>query len=243
MTCREARLLVSTYQDGELDPVQAVAVESHARDCAACAALLEGHIRLSAAVAAAPYYPASAALRQRLAHRPAPLWRRPAPWLALAASVAVALLAVVKLAPAPIESEIVQAHLRSMRAQRLVDVPASGPHAVRPWLAGKLDFALNVADISGRGFVLVGGRVDSLNGRTVAALVYRRGTHVVNVFVWPAANQPDQPPASAASDGFNIVNWRSDGMTWWAVSDLDRSELERLPLCPCFLPPHDALRG
>ncbi len=85
--------------------------------------------------------------------------------------------------------------------------------------------------------------MDSLDGHTVAALVYRRGGHVINVFVWPATRQPDRQPAGRPAHGFNLVDWRADGLNWWAVSDLDLRELEELPLCPCLLPAHETLRG
>jgi anti-sigma factor RsiW len=127
-------------------------------------------------------------------------------------------------------------------ANHLLDVRAAG-HSVKPWLAGKLDFPLKVDDLSGRGFILEGGRIDRVNGRTVAALVYRRGPHVVNVFLWPAQREPDRAPTGRVIGGFNLVDWRADGLDWWAISDLSLPELEELPLCPCFMPVHETLRG
>ena len=241
MTCSQARPLLDAYLDGELDLIRAMEIEAHASECVACTRVLETHNQLSTAISAAPYYPAPSSLRARLESSAAPVWRRPAVLLALAASLIVALLVTVRPAPGDrVGAEIIQAYLRSIRAGHLVDV-ASGGHDVRPWFAGKLDYALDVENISGRGFAPAGARLDSLNGRTVAVLVYRHGSHLVNVFVWPSAESSDQPPAGRSVNGLNMVNWRAEDMNWWAVSDLSLGELERLPLCPCFMPVHDAL--
>ncbi|HEY1242357.1 MAG TPA: zf-HC2 domain-containing protein, partial [Bryobacteraceae bacterium] len=231
MTCGQARGLLGAYLDGELDVVHAMEIEGHAHECSACTSLLETHKQLSAAILTAPYYPAPSWLRARLEHSAAPVWRRPAAWLAVAASLIVALAVTMRLAPTDrLSTEIVQAHLRSIRAGHLVDVPSSGGHPVRPWFAGKLDYALDVENISGRGFEPAGARLDSLNGRTVAVLVYRRDSHVVNVFVWPSEELSDRPPGGRSANGLHIVNWRAEGMNWWAVSDLSLGELEQLPL-------------
>ena len=240
MNCREAEPLLSAYLDGELDLAHALEVEAHAGKCASCGETLETHRQLSAAVSRAPYYVATPSLRARAGFSAAPVSRRAAVWLVLAASVLVAVLVIRHTGR--LETEIVQAHLRSLRAGHLVDIAASG-RTVRPWFAGRLDYPLDVEDISGRGFALSGGRLDSVNGRTVAVLVYQRGPHVVNVFVWPAGQESDQSPAGTVLNGFNLVNWRADGMNWWAVSDLNLAELEELPLCPCFMPVHETLRG
>ena len=244
MNCREAAPLLNAYLDGELDLVRTLEIEAHARACASCAAAVQSQGQLAEAIVNAPYYPASRALRSRVEGQAAPLWSRPAPWLALAASLVLAFLAIGRWEPSPqIDREIIQAHLRSLRAGHLVDVAAAGGRTVRPWFAGKLDYALKVEDISGRGFALTGGRLDSLNGRTVAVLVYQRGPHTINVFVWPAAEPSDRNPEGTAASGLNMVNWRAEGMNWWAISDLNLSELEELPLCPCFMPVHETLRG
>ena len=241
MNCREAEPLLNAYLDGELDLARALEVEAHTFECARCATALNGARQLANVVSQAPYYKASSALRMRVERRAASVWRRPAPWLALAASIVIAILVIGRTDRTG--DEIMQAHLRSLRSGHLVDVAASGRRSVRPWFAEKLDYALDVEDISGRGFQLTGGRLDSLNSRTVAVLVYQRGTHVISVFVWPAAANSDRSPTGTARDGLNLVTWRAEGMNWWAVSDLNLPELETLPLCPCFMPVHEALRG
>ena len=239
MTCHEAEPLLNAYLDGELDLVRSLELEAHVGQCGGCRVALEAEKQLSAAVARAPYYRATRSLRARL--DAAPAWRRTAVWLSLAAAVALAVLVIGRTDPT--SNQVVQAHLRSLRAGHLVDIAASGRRTVRPWFAGRLDYALDVEDISGRGFQLTGGRLDSLNGRTVAVLVYQRDAHVVSVFVWPASQSSDRNPTGRMLHGFNLVDWRAEGLNWWAISDLNLADLEELPLCPCFMPVHETLRG
>jgi anti-sigma factor RsiW len=116
--------------------------------------------------------------------------------------------------------------VRSTLAQHLVDVETSDRHTVKPWFNGKVDFAPPVFDLADAGFPLVGGRLDYLDDRVVAALVYRRNKHVVNLFVWPA--KPDVLPARnvAPPAGYSIVHWAAGGLQFWAVSDVEPRDLE-----------------
>jgi len=121
--------------------------------------------------------------------------------------------------------DVLSAHLRSvMTTGRLVDVPSTDRHEVKPWFAGRVDFAPAVPDLAARGFILVGGRLDVVDGRTVAAVTYRYRLHVVNVFERPAKDG-EQPPQSMSRQGYNIVHWSRDGIERWAVSDLAAGEL------------------
>lgn len=250
MNCGEIEPLLGPYRDGELDWERRAEVAAHQRHCEACRAALERLDELSAAVESAPRYPASKELRARLESRFAERRRPYGRWLLLAASLAATALVIGRLTPVAdlrgpdaLANEVVRAHLRSLAAGHLWDVAASGHHTVKPWLAAKLDFPFDVEEISSRGLLLAGGRVDSVDGRTVAVLVYRRGGHLISVFVWPAAQPPDRPPAGRSVHGFTVVDWRADGLNWWAVSDLELGELNELPLSPCFLPAHETLGG
>jgi anti-sigma factor RsiW len=132
-------------------------------------------------------------------------------------------------APAPFTAaEMIDAHIRSLQPGHLTDVASSDQHTVKPWFDGKLDFAPPVKDFSDEGFPLIGGRLDVLGGRNVAALVYARRKHFVNVFVLPTKepDTPIHPPGSR--QGFNWVHWRYKGMEFCAVSDVSDSDLHEL---------------
>ncbi len=123
--------------------------------------------------------------------------------------------------------EIVTSHVRSMMAEHLTDVASTDRHTVKPWFGGNLDFSPKVEDLAADGFPLVGGRLDYLSGRPVAALVYRRQQHVINLFTWPSTAQA-HVPRLAAQQGFEIFEWVRDGMQYWLISDLNAAELRTL---------------
>jgi anti-sigma factor RsiW len=109
-----------------------------------------------------------------------------------------------------------------------VDLRSSNQHRVKPWFYGKLDFSVPVKDLKKLGFPLLGGRVDYLNNRSVAALVYLHRRHFINVFVWPAANPADKEPRTQTRQGYHLMHWTKDGLDFWAVSDLNETELAEL---------------
>jgi len=118
-------------------------------------------------------------------------------------------------------------HLRSLLGDHLTDVASTDRHTVKPWFAGKLDFSPPVADLATQGFPLIGGRVDYIGGRRVAALVYKHGAHFINVFVWPTSGG-DTSVTSVAIQGYTVLHWTKGGMTYWAVSDVDPTALGTL---------------
>jgi len=163
-------------------------------------------------------------------------WRRLGVFTGVAASIALLVGGLVLLSlgrfrsgvPAEdrLAQEVVTSHIRSLLADHLTDVTSSDRHTVKPWFKGRVDFAPTVCDLSDRDFPLVGGRLDYLDDRVVAALVYRRRQHLINLFVWPATQAPERGPRPATRNGYHVVHWVAGGMNWWAVSDLGQEELQ-----------------
>jgi len=236
----EVRALADAYLDGEADALARTGIEAHLAGCAACRAHLAGTRAFSAALRAeAEYFEAPPALAARLAAagratiRPAP--RRRSAWrpLALAASVLLTVLLAggvgyVGSLVGPQDRLIQQAvdgHVRSLQAEHLTDVASSDQHTVKPWFDGRLDSAPPVRDFTLEGFPLVGGRLDYLDGRPVAALVYRHRQHPINLFVGPAGASGAGIALATTRQGYNLRHWTAGDLSFWLVSDLDMTEL------------------
>jgi anti-sigma factor RsiW len=241
MTHPDVEAQVDAYLDGELAAMDAVELEAHLAGCASCGRFRDDRLALRTAIAAQlPRFEAPEALREsvRAALRKASApsrSRRPGPsvaWrgLALAASLAVVAVGSWRLAERHTASEILAdevlaSHVRSLMPGHLSDVLSSDQHTVKPWFNGKLDFSPPVHDFSGRGYPLLGGRLDYLNGRPVAALVYGRRQHLINVFLWPVAGPARGGGAPLLRRGYHLLHWTTPEYAYWVASDLGLWEL------------------
>jgi anti-sigma factor RsiW len=243
--CRDVHNLLHPFVDGELDLVRHLQIEHHLADCSSCADRERG-LRQLREVLAAPElrHRAPDALRGRLQATPSepattPASTRPARrtqrvLLATAAGIVLVVASVAAgafLARAgneddKLSEQVTAAHIRSLQVAHATDVASSDRHTVKPWFLGKLDFAPQVPDLSAAGFALSGGRMDYLVDRPVAALVYRRRDHVINVFTWSVETDVGGAVRSFRRQGFQIRCWQHGGMAYWAVSDLNDRELD-----------------
>jgi anti-sigma factor RsiW len=228
--------------DGELDANQQAQVREHLDQCPSCAAAFARLQRLREDLRSPSlYFRAPESLGRRVAGalrdapRESPQTHRipwPWKWIAVAASIALAISLGTNLVLTRtyrtenqlMAREVVSGHVRAMLGTHLVDVASSDRHTVKPWFTDKLDFSPNVRDLAGQGFPLSGGRVDYLDARPVAALVFRRNQHVITLFTWPSGRSSI---GEVSQNGYHVVAWTQDSMTYWAVSDLSWEELRQ----------------
>jgi len=243
MDCTNAQTLLDGYLDGELDPVRNLEIEEHLHGCTRCSLsysdrqVIRGGLKTESL-----YFKAPADLQKRIQRSVRQAAKAEAPtrwlswsWLRVAAPLAAAALVVLMLVPffgGPSSDElltqdVVASHIRSLMVNHLADVRSTDEHTVKPWFNGKLDFSPPVSDLAKQGFPLIGGRLDYLNNRPVAALVYQRDKHVINVFVWPPNRTRQTSESITKQQGYNVIRWTRSGMNFWTVSDLERSQLEK----------------
>ena len=247
MNCQECPDYIDAYIDNELDIATAILVKQHLRDCIPCQQLLEAR-KMVGALLDDPHVqfevpdslpgkihsvlpPSRPVVQQRSGRRVV------IPWfsvpLAMAATIAM-MLGLVFLyqrstfnrSPSDtLAQDVISSHVRSLLATHLLDVPSTDQHTVKPWFDGKLKFSPPVHDFAEHGFRLTGGRLDYFNGREVAALVYQRNKHVINLFIWPSEPGRNTAAESFTKDGYNVSHWERDGFAFWAVSDVNAEDL------------------
>jgi anti-sigma factor RsiW len=248
MSCHDCPGITDAYLDNELDAASAIRFQQHLRECRECqdafgsrqtllTLLRCEEMRFEAPpelrrsvrrLLARETAQIEAAVRTR---RLIPLF---IPWAIAAALVFFAGLVWLNpaalfraAAPAPIVAEIASSHIRSLLADHLLDVPSSDQHTVKPWFAGKIEYSPPVKDLAAQGFRLAGGRLDYVNNRNVAVLIYNYNKHVISLLVWPVSGKPPSGESVFTREGYNIVRWADNGMTYWAVSDAETDVLRK----------------
>jgi len=241
MNCQQAKPLIEPYADGELDAAAILELEKHIHDCPVCALAWRNVQGLKKVLKQdALFFTAPKELRRRVkaelhSQVETKSWWdfRNWNWLTAAttsvATACLALLLTVTLnrpsAQQRLTQEIVSSNIRSLMANHMLDVVSTDQHTVKPWFNGKLDFSPPVKDLAAQEFPLIGGRLDYMGGRSVAALVFQRHKHVINLFIWPAKEKNSKPASFTPIQGYNLIHWSEAEMTFWTVSDLNEKEL------------------
>ena len=247
MTCEHSQSLLHGYLDGELGPVLAAEFERHLESCSQCIAQLEEQESLRSSLRAAKLYDGAPPglkmkIKRQIANSEAddeqwswvPIWRWIGASVAIVALMTMTYFAAQRMLTArsgvqeAALTEVIDAHVRSLQPGHLTDVLSSDQHTVKPWFDGKLDYVPTVKDLAENGFPLVGGRLDVLNGRSVAVLVYGRRKHFINVFVWPEMGKELPLPASGSRNGYQWNYLRAHGMEICAISDVSAADLHDL---------------
>ena len=243
MICEFSPTTVHGYLDGELDAVRSAEFERHLENCAECQATLQKVKSLRARLQQSSLYEYASPqlgerVRQQLGLADGAARTSAMPWsrrflvpafagLAVAATFVVVFF-LVPQPSTPIMAELIDAHVRSLQPGHLTDVQSTDQHTVKPWFDGKLDFIPPVADFSAQGFPLLGGRLDVIDGHTVAGVVYGRRKHLINLFAWPTRSQKELSDASGSRQGYNWIRWRSGDMQLCLVSDVSDADLQEL---------------
>jgi anti-sigma factor RsiW len=244
LICQTTQELIHGYLDGELDPANSLEVEQHMKECQVCASAYRNQTALRSAFKnSSLYYSAPENLEKRIRsslrrEAMSEVGRRSFGWRWLPVGVALAsvlLMALVVWRAVPglrpsgdelLAQEIVSNHVRSLQLEgHRTDVISSDQHTVKPWFDGKLDFAPPVKDFSSQDFRLYGGRLEYLNNRTVATLIYQRRLHYINLYIWPAEQAGSTSEVTTQRQGYNLLHWTNSGMNFWAISDLNGVEL------------------
>jgi anti-sigma factor RsiW len=243
MMCDEVTHDLDAYVDRELNADSIIAIRSHVSACTSCRQRVAERETLGRMVRSVPYRVAPDRLRARIV---AHVQRRRSvhqmfAWAAAAVLILSIGAAFMFVRSATIQSDalaedLVDSHVRSLLAAHLFDVQSTDQHTVKPWFLGKLNFAPPVVDLASVGFPLVGGRLDYVSGQPVAALIYQRQKHMINVFVWPASTEGSGARARTIR-GFNVRHWVQNGMSLWAVSDLNDAELNEFVHAHQMSPP------
>jgi len=253
MHCERVRELLSPYLDEALPAQDRSVLAAHLESCPGCARFAADLRRLARTLSAVGRQGTPPSLQVRLRRtlagaqpppsrrsaRPPP-WPRPraagwvarraAPIMAACALTAVATWWLLSLAEpeARLQHDVLAAHMRALLQESPTQVASADTHWIKPWFSGRVDFSPSVTDLSAEGFLLLGARLDYVGDRRVGVLVYRRRQHSIDVFVWPNPGGNHRAARVVVRKGYTLVTWTRQGLTYWAISDLDPGELNTL---------------
>lgn len=233
MNCSLAQEMLGPYVDGELDANAELQVRLHLSECESCNAVIQRLQRRRRMIQSGGLrYAAPPGLEARIRKsirtgRTGSNWRL---WSAIAAAILVASTFSIRLTQHfdtqdRLEQQVISNHVQALMTGHTTDVVSTDQHTVKPWFNGRIDFSPPVIDLASQGFRLLGGRVDYLDGRAAATLVYQRRKHIIDLYIWPA--QAGDATGAESSKGFNVIRWTERGMSFTAVSDLNKTELEQ----------------
>jgi anti-sigma factor RsiW len=253
MNCEDSRIYLPAYLDDELGVAESLRVQSHLAECRDCRKAHQQQLALRSVLCDPDL---SAHPSEDFATRIAAAVRRAAKeesweqrpswfdlrrlgflrWVPAAAALVMLTTTGTLLVMSRVRSShdqliagaVLAGHIRSLQANHLVDVPSEDRHTVKPWFQGRLDFSPPVPDLSELGWTLIGGRLDYLDGRPVAVLIYKRRMHNINVFLWPNHGAADDVIRQEDAQGYQILHWNGAETTYWVVSDLNGAELLEL---------------
>jgi anti-sigma factor RsiW len=251
MNCDDSRIYLPAYLDDELDVAESLRVQKHLTECGECRHAQDEQLALRSALRDPGQYAhpsveftnrIEAAVRRASQQEERSqgswfesFWLGAFRWVPAATALLIvtvgAFLVMNSLRSSHqelIASAVLAGHIRSLQPGHLIDVPSSDRHTVKPWFQGKLDFSPPVPDLSELGWTLVGGRLDYVDGRPVAVLVYQRRMHNINVFLWPNHASADDAIREEHEQGYQILHWNGAETTYWVVSDLNNAELMEL---------------
>lgn len=250
MDCKETRELLSAHVDQELSLPAAIEIDKHLQACPACQMefatqrALHVTIKKQAAYFSAPShlearFKATLSREEELAVKPAKRlrgWFGSLNWFNMGAAFtsvvaltwSIGLYLALPSTGELLAEEVISSHVRSLMANHIADVASSDQHTVKPWFIGKLDFSPTVSDFTTQGFPLMGGRLDYLDQRPVAALVYSYRQHLINIYIWPDAKRQQTAMQTLSRQGYHLMHWSNGGMVYWAISDLDPGTLVQL---------------
>jgi len=233
----EAAKLLAPYQDGELDLATCLKLEAHMAECAICQQQLAQEKEFIDLIQSeTPRFTASPFLKTRIqaalreeksSISKVSWWHFSAAWIYSGLAVATLVILAVGIFStqgiSELDQQAIANHVRSLQVNHLMDVASTDQHTVKPWFAGKLDYSPQVVDLGPSGYPLIGGRLDVLDNRNVAAIIYQRRKHYINLFIWPANTNPLHKRIYN-QNGYHALGWTKSGMNYLAVSELGEKE-------------------